>query len=405
MTADPQASRFVLEFATALHRAGTPAHRLEGVCDLVAQHLGVQARIFSLPTALFAAIGSEQDARTELVKIAPGAPDLGLQSELDAIAEGVLADRTPLPEASNELVRLRTAQPRWGLVPTLLAFALTGTTAAIVLGGGIPEALVSTGAGLAVGAMGVFVASRPALANVFEPVATFLAMAIGVLVHRLIMPLDVVVVTLASVIVLVPGLSLTTSIVELASRNLVSGTARLAGAMVVFVSMAVGGALAATLDPVLAAALPPPSDLALVELPECVRWAVLPVVGIMLAVLLRARPRDIPWCMLAPVVAVGLQNASSGALGPVFGVGLAGLGLTVASNAVSRLRHRPASTMLVPGILLLVPGTAGLRAILKLVDHDVIGGVDSLFAAILVATSLSAGVLLANVVVQPRRAL
>ncbi len=367
----------------------------------MAHHLGAQARIFSLPTAVFAAVGPEHAARTELLRVAPGAPDLGRQADLDGLVEELLADVLTVGEARAALDALERSAPRWSALASIVAFALTGATAAIVLGGGPPESLVSTGTGLVVGAIARFVGPRPALSSVFEPLATFVAMAVAVLVHHLVMPLDVVAVTLASVIVLLPGLSLTTSIVELATRNLVSGTARLAGAMVVFVGMAVGAALASTV----ASALPPAADVPPVDVSDAIRWAVLPVVGTMLAILLQARPRDVGWCALAPVVAVGSDVVASGWLGPVLGTGAAGFALTVVSNVISRIRRRPASTLLVPGILLLVPGSAGLRAILALVDHQVLVGVDGLFAAILVATSLAAGVLLANVVVQPRRAL
>ncbi|MEN0064005.1 MAG: threonine/serine exporter family protein, partial [Myxococcota bacterium] len=242
---------------------------------------------------------------------------------------------------------------------------------------------------------------RPALSNVFEPLATFVAMAFAVVVDKLIVPLDVVVVTLAAVIVLLPGLSLTTSIVELATRNLVSGTARLAGAMVVFVGMAVGAALGSTVGD----ALPTLGTPVAMPIPEVARWAILPLVGVMLGVLLRARLRDMGWCAIAPGLAMAFGGLGNLVLGEVLGAGLAGFGLAVFSNAVSRVRHRPASTVLVPGILLLVPGSAGLRAILALVDHDVVRGVDGLFAAVLIATSLSSGVLLANVALRPRRTL
>lgn len=395
------ASPFVLQFAVALHRAGIPAHRLEGLCDLVAQRLGVQARIFSMPTAVFATVGPEHAAHTELLRVTPGAPNLGLQAELDAIAESVIIGSMSVDAARDALADLANAKPTWSTFASLVAFALTGATAAIVLGGGPAESAASTVAGLLVGILAEWVGSESGLSNLFEPVATFASMTLALLTHHLVTQVDVVVVTLASVIVLLPGLSLTTSIVELATRNLVSGTARLAGAMVVFVGMAVGAALGATWTDV----LPPPPPPVAMPMPEEVRWAVLPVVGVMLAVLLRARPRDVGWCALAPVVAVGFGQIGTLGLGEVLGAGAAGFGLTVVSNAVSRIRRRPASTLLVPGILLLVPGSMGLRAILALVDHDVLTGVDGLFAALLVATSLASGVLLANVALRPRRAL
>src|SRR4029079_110295 len=56
-------------------------------------------------------------------------------------------------------------------------------------------------------------------------------------------PLSVFLVTLAGVIVLVPGLTLTVAISELASRQLVSGSARLMGAVALFFAIALGVAV------------------------------------------------------------------------------------------------------------------------------------------------------------------
>ena len=391
----------LLRMGTALHRAGTPAHRLEGVLDRLAEHLRVEAQIFSMPTAVFAAIGPTHAGRTVLLRVQPGGPDLGMQAELDAVAEGLLTNQLLPNGAHARLDKLEARDSPWSRLAGVFAFVGTGAAASVVLGGGPYEAATGAVAGLGVALLEWASARWVGLGNVFEPLATFFAMALSLLVHHLVAPIDVVSTTLGAVIVLLPGLSLTTSITELATRNLVSGTARLAGASVTFVSMAVGAALAVPLSEV----LPPAPEVALPGLPDLARWGVLPVVGLMLAVLLRARLRDVGWVVLAPGLAMGLAVAGEAGLGPIAGVGAAAFGLALVSNVIARLRHRPASTLLVPGILLLVPGSTGLRAILRLVEHDVVEGVDGFFRAVLVATSLAAGVLMANVVVNPRQSL
>lgn len=391
----------LLRFAMALHRSGTPAHRLEGLLDQLSEHLKVEARIFSMPTAVFASLGPEPESRTVLLRVDPGGLDIGHQAELDRIAEGVLDDEIPTERALLLLEALDAQRSPWSALASVLAFTGTGASAAIVLGGGPVEAACSAVAGAVVGLFDRAVGRWPSFGTLFEPASTFAAMCIAVLTHHLVAPIDVASATLAAVIVLVPGLSLTTSVIELATRNLASGTARLAGALVTFVSMAVGAAVAVPLGTV----LPASPDLVPPAFDEWVRWAVLPVVGLTLAVLLRARPRDTGWVVLAPIVAMVASTAGSEWLGPVLGVGAAAFVLALVSNLIARLRRRPASTMLTPGILLLVPGTMGLRAILRLVEHDVVAGVDGFFEAVLVATSLAAGVLIANVVVRPRQGL
>ena len=59
----------------------------------------------------------------------------------------------------------------------------------------------------------------------------------------------------------------------------------------------------------------------------------------------------------------------------------------------------------VPALLMLVPGTLGVRSIASLVERQVIPGVELLFTLVTVAGALAAGLLFANLALPPRRAL
>jgi uncharacterized membrane protein YjjB (DUF3815 family) len=60
--------------------------------------------------------------------------------------------------------------------------------------------------------------------------------------------------------------------------------------------------------------------------------------------------------------------------------------------------------MMVPGIILLVPGSVGFRSFAMLLRHDVVSGIEAAFAMVLTATALSTGLLLANLVMPSERA-
>lgn len=77
----------------------------------------------------------------------------------------------------------------------------------------------------------------------------------------------------------------------------------------------------------------------------------------------------------------------------------------LASNAYARLRERPAAITLVPGILLLVPGSIGFRSLVSLLDREVVLGVATMFKMILMAVALAAGLVAASVVAPHRRTL
>ncbi|MBL8947073.1 MAG: threonine/serine exporter family protein, partial [Myxococcales bacterium] len=72
-----------------------------------------------------------------------------------------------------------------------------------------------------------------------------------------------------------------------------------------------------------------------------------------------------------------------------------------ASNAYAWLRRRPGSTVLVPGILMLVPGSMGYRGLSEMMAREVLPGIATAVEMVLVAVSLVAGLLAANVVSPP----
>ena len=78
--------------------------------------------------------------------------------------------------------------------------------------------------------------------------------------------------------------------------------------------------------------------------------------------------------------------------------------LGVLGNIYSRWLQRPAQVVVVPAMLLLVPGSLGFRAMSSLLGHQTLTGVETMFIMFVVAIAIVAGLLVANAVVSPRRA-
>ncbi len=209
------------------------------------------------------------------------------------------------------------------------------------------------------------------------------------------------VVTLAGVITLLPGLTLTTAMSELATRNLTSGTARLFGAGATFMTLGLGVGLGSELADLL-----PHVDVPrrVQQLPEWTEWVALVVLPLASVVHLRAMPRQIPAMLGAGILAYTGARLGAHVLGPEFGAFAAALLLGTASNAYARILDRPASVLATSGILMLVPGSIGFRSMSSMMQNDVVHGMQTAMSMLLVAVSLAGGLLFANVVVPPRRA-
>ncbi|MGH7729823.1 MAG: threonine/serine exporter family protein, partial [Candidatus Eiseniibacteriota bacterium] len=215
-------------------------------------------------------------------------------------------------------------------------------------------------------------------------------------------PLAPTVAALAGLIVLIPGFALTVSLTELATRNLVSGTARLAGAGMAFLAIGFGLALGARLAPAVgAAALTAPSA----PLPAWTEWVALVLAPFTLTVLFRARPRDAGVILAAGVVAFGVARIGTRAGGGELGMLAAAFAIGLIGNLYARAARQPAAVPIVPAIVMLVPGGLGVRSVTTVVARDVISGMEMAFTLVVMATALAAGLLLANLVAPPRRAL
>jgi uncharacterized membrane protein YjjB (DUF3815 family) len=200
--------------------------------------------------------------------------------------------------------------------------------------------------------------------------------------------------------VLVPGLTLTTAMTEISTRHLVSGTARLTGAFVLFLTIGFGVALGGRVVEALAGPVVP---VAPASLPA---WTLLPALVAAPAsftVLFRARPRDFPWILAGGVVAFAGARLGAAGLGPELGAFVGAALVGAGGNLYSNVLRRPASVVVVPGIMLLVPGSIGFESLSSLLAADVVNGMEAAFRMTLVAVALVTGLLLANVLVPPRR--
>ena len=348
-----------------------------------------------------ASFGPQDDQRTFMIRVEPAESDLGRLAGVDGITREVLNGRISPVEGSARIGEIEAAPPRYGALASTLAFGVVSGGAARFLGGGWHEIIVSAGIGLVIGALALLTARQRAFSGVFEPLAAFAASLLASATASAGFPVSVFLATLSGVIVLIPGLMLTTAMTELSTRHLASGTARFMGALVLLLGIAFGIALGAKTAALI---MGTPHSSAVISLPGWTLLLSILVSPLGFAVLLKAEPRDVPWIVAAGIVAFAGARVGSNALGPELGAFLGGLMTGIGANWYARITNRPAQITLVPGLLLLVPGSVGLQSLASLLDRDVQVGVETAFRMVLIAVSLVAGILIANVV-SPRRQL
>ena len=395
---DSSAVAFVLELATALHSYGYPAHRLEETLSDVSRRLGLAGQFFSTPTSLFAAFGRQADQRTYLTRIESSDVDLGKLAELYGTTQRVHVGELSPREGIDQVQKIVSRGPRYAAWLTVASFAISSGAVARFLGGGVSEIAVAALIGLMTGLLALFVPRLPSAIHVFEPIAAFNASVVATIAGYVTNDLSVFLATLSGLIVLIPGLTLTIAMRELATRHLVSGTARLSAALMTFLGIGFGVALGSTVVSLLLGDVP---SIDPAGLPSWTFWVALCVAPPALAILFKAQARDIPWVTLSGFVAIGGTTVGSNLFGAQLGVFVGALLVAAGSNLYARILDRPSSVPLVPGLLLLVPGSIGFRSLAELLDAQVVVGVETAFQMMMIAVGLAAGMLAANVIIPP----
>lgn len=397
-----QAIAFTLSLAEALHRYGASADRIEDAVGTVAERLGLKAQFFAAPTSILASYVTTKGSITRMIRLGGAEIDLAKLADVDALISEVSAGRLS-PGDGRDRLETTHAQPRvWSTGLRILASGLAGALAARLFGGGASEALAAFPIALVVGLLGLWAGRSARSRLLYEPLAALFGAAAAVQAERLVPGLSSYNVTLSALILLVPGLSLTTAMRELAVQHLTAGTTRLTSALMSLVGLGLGVGFGRRIGEAIAWSGPAFEK---VGAPAWTEPAAVLTMPLALMVFAGARWRDLG------AVAVGCATAFYGArlgaawAGPEVGAFAGACAVGIASNLYARLHDRPSSMMQLPGTILLVPGSIGFKSVFALLNRETVPGLEAAVNMIVIGAALVFGLLFANFVVPPRRAL
>jgi uncharacterized membrane protein YjjP (DUF1212 family) len=400
---------FLAELGRRLHICGVSANRLEGAILSVAGALGVTCQVWSTPTGLLLSVGDadtpQAPQQTRVLRLEPGNTDLSALVTLDELAEDVSHGRLGLSDAWRQMLALDKPRTRRQRVVMVLSFGLASCAVAGLLRTGWLDVVLAGTLGLLMGWMSLLSFTRPNFAAAFEAVAAMVATLAATAFAHFVAPLSLQTVVVAALIVLMPGLTLTTAVTELATQQLVSGTTRFAGAVMTLLKLTFGGVVAAQLTRALGWT---PTLSTVHDLPLLVEMVSIVAASYSFALLFRTAKRDIPLVMLAASVGYVITRLTGDVLSPASGTFAAGvfvssLATAGLANFYGRWHGRPGTLVRVPGIMLLVPGSVSFRAIGFVMERDYAVGVDTLIAVVSALVAIVAGTLFGSLLVPPRR--
>jgi len=397
---------FVVALARRLHQYGTSAPRLEEAIDSVSARLGLSCQPLSTPTSILfsftAAHGGGLAELTQVVRIAPGQDDLRNLCAVNEIADRVTDGAIGVEEGFRQLGQISDRLTPRRRALEVVSYGIAAGTVAAILHSSAVDVLAAGGIGTVVGVLALSCDRRPRLRPALEAICALFATLAATLVSVYATPLNLRAVVLASVIVLLPGLTLTTAVRELSTQHLVSGVARFAGAVTTLIKLAFGAVVANELCRVVGLA---PTQPVPAPVPPAVEWLALPFGSFAFAMLFRAARRDIPSVMAAAILGYLITYYGGRQFTPEFGVFLAGLCIGALANVYSRYTRRPGAVIRAPGIILLVPGSVGFLSLSLLVQGDIFPGINLAVSLVSILACLVAGLLFGDILIAPRRSL
>lgn len=397
------ASHFILELARALHQHGTPAHRLEAALSAAARQLGLQTNFFTTPTSIMMGVGSVDAQQVHLLRVEPGETNLGHLATLGEITRQVVDREISPREGLVRINALDSEPPIYAGWLQPVAFVLSSAAVACFLKVRTGDVLVASLLGLLTALVATVLGRRESTRHVTEPTAAFVVTTVAFALDALLHTSSGYLTSLAGLVIMLPGLTFTVALTELSTRHLSSGTARLSGALVTFLGLGFGIALGvktgSALGRDLGHWLPMLADISSrAPLPAWSEWLALLVAPLAFMVLLKAQPRDAAPIVIACAAAYLTSKFAGARMGEELGAFLGAMVVSAGSNLFARMKHRVAMVTQVPGLLILVPGSIGLRSVTSLLGQEVETGIATAFRLAIIGISLAAGLLAGNVV-------
>jgi uncharacterized membrane protein YjjP (DUF1212 family) len=388
----------MVTFLTALGEAmidsGDPVTHVQDSLRRVAHANHVSAGgIVVLPTALIVSLAGESALQTSVTVAGTSRLRLDQIDEVFALAEDAADGRVGPVDGLARLSRVRTRPELYPPALSVLGHCVLTIGLALILGGTVLDVAVAAVLGLAVG-VGHAATRRYTFAyEVFVPVVSSFAVALVVfLLPRTGLDVGITAPLIAPLVMFLPGALLTTSVIELATGQMVSGASRLAAGAMQLTLLALGILVAAQLVGVPAAAGIGSSAHPLGDLSP---WVGVAIFGLGLVVHRSARRESTGWILLVLYVAYAGQVLGGFLLGGTLSAFAGALLMTPVAVYVARLPSGPSVLVsFLPAFWLLVPGALGLVGLTQILGAEHATGLDSLLTAGATMIGIAFGVLL-----------
>ncbi len=394
MTSTPKIE-FILRLGRLAYEYGLPGYELNSLMDDIGRAMGLNGKVISTPTFLDYTVDAKSGPGQHRMMVTLGSVsyDLGKLSQTMRLAEQLRAGSMSVEEANRRLDEIEALRPHYGSVMVGLAYAACGAGFAVILSAAWQD--VGLAAALSIVVFLLVRASNDHewLGRRINVVASFVASALASVVGVILGSGNSYIVGLCAFVVLIPGLGLTLGVYELAIGHTLLGWHRFISAGVVTIGLFAGASIGA----MVVRAMFGTADIPDAARPTAlVQWLFLVVLMAGLVVVFQVSPRQAPWAIVAGLFAYGGLELG-GRAGVWQGPFLGALALGLFAGLFVRIRDRSSPLIVVlPGILILVPGVAAYSSLRALDSVPGSGATGSVEGVIFQISAILAGLYVAS---------
>ncbi|MEG0363841.1 MAG: threonine/serine exporter family protein [Aurantimicrobium sp.] len=355
----PDVTDMLTEAAAAMVSSTYPAPQAEEVLRGLAAAYDADAEIVLLPTLVLTETKRHGIPQIRTVKTSYRFDQMTQVQSVLAQARHNKEDAHDVAESLRAIATKKPIYPSWLRV---IGYALSALGFGAAFRLDLPALLAVTVLGLIVGMMVLTLSRSPRFAALLPLMATFVA---GLMIAGLSIFLDKpdpVRMVAMLIVVLLPGATLTSGIIELVSGYMISGASRLMYALMILGSMAFGGALAIAVSGIPATRL---EDVTATLTPVWVAWAGAALYGIGTFLYFCTPVRLWLPSLFVMMVSFGISVLAVPSLGVALSAGIAtAVGLITSWAINARLGGGPGDlAIFLPTFWLIVPGSTGFIAI------------------------------------------
>lgn len=350
----PQKYKFIIQLGKALHKYGVPSYKSECYLTDIAEKKGINGSFMDTPTWINYVFYEEDEQTYNYVEcVPPGEINLGSFSKIIEITNNVLSNTLSFKEAKLAIKKLPVTYSGYGTFINLLGFMFSAGSFSIILETSWTTVLFSTLLGAVVYGITYLSSKSRYIHSVLESLVALIVTIITGVLSLYFSQINIAMTILASIIIFIPGLSITTALEEITSKNLVSGTAKLADALLSLFKQFLGVVLGLSILNLFVEIEP---THVINDIPSQMNYFAVVLLSLALMPTFKVRKKDVLLGVVTGSLAFFITY-SLAFTGILFSIFIGTLATVIISKIFSKLSKSPPLVFLVPGIVMLVPGS------------------------------------------------